>query len=250
LFFAVNFFTGGALTRLLSGDPQPVASQSTEGHYQGSAEEEALVDFVSFALDDAQAVWAQKLAAQGDGYRDAKLVLFTDAVDSGCGYARSAMGPFYCPADEKVYIDLGFYRALKQRFGAPGDFAQVYVLAHEIGHHVQTVLGYSQRMRVQQKKQPSKKNELSVRLELQADCFAGIWAHDTAQRKLLEAGDIAEALRAAEAIGDDRLQKDAGGRVNPETWTHGSSAQRQKWFSIGFDTGKVEACDTFAASSI
>lgn len=250
LFFAINFFTGGALTRMLSGGAQPVASQGGEGPYQGTAEEEALVDFVSFALDDAQAVWAQKLAARGDAYRDAKLVLFTDAVDSGCGYARSAMGPFYCPADEKVYIDLGFYRALKQRFGAPGDFAQVYVLAHEIGHHVQTVLGYSQRMRAQQQKQPAKKNELSVRLELQADCFAGIWAHDTAQRKLLEAGDIAEALRAAEAIGDDRLQKDAGARINPETWTHGSSAQRQKWFSVGFETGKVEACDTFAAPSM
>ncbi len=252
LFFAINFFTGGKLTGLLGFGGNQLAGDSNTGadtRYEASPEEEELVDFVSFALDDAQAVWTRKLAERGETYRDAKLVLFTDSVDSGCGFAESAMGPFYCPADEKVYIDLGFYAALKQRFGAPGDFAQVYVLAHEIGHHVQNVMGYSARMRARQKREPDRKNELSIRLELQADCFAGIWAHDTAKRDLLEQGDIKEALDAAEAIGDDRLQKNATGHVNPETWTHGSSAQRQKWFAVGFEGGDISACDTFAVAS-
>ncbi len=227
-----------------------LSSNAATGKYQASAEEEQLVDFISFVLDDAQATWRGKLSSAGESYRDAKLVLFTDTVRSGCGFAESAMGPFYCPADEKVYIDLGFYRELKTRFGAPGDFAQAYVLAHEIGHHLQTVLGYSPRMRKAQKRNPSQENELSILLELQADCFAGIWAHDTAKRELLERGDIQEGLGAAAAVGDDRIQKQATGRVNPETWTHGSSAQRQKWFTVGFETGSIEACDTFKASGV
>lgn len=247
------FFGGGDLLGKLGmggSNGSRLSANEASTPYEGSAAEETLVDFVSFVLDDAQSTWRTKLEAEGENYRDAKLVLFTDAVDSGCGYAQSAMGPFYCPADEKVYIDLGFYRELQTRFGAPGDFAQAYVLAHEVGHHLQTVLGYSPRMRQAQAKQPARKNELSVLLELQADCFAGIWAHDTAKRELLERGDIQEGLGAAAAVGDDRIQKQATGKVNPETWTHGSSAQRQKWFTVGFETGSIQACDTFADAGI
>ena len=204
--------------------------------------EEKLVGFVSFVLDDVQKTWAQKLP----DYRKTKLVLFEDGVRSGCGSAQSAMGPFYCPADEKVYIDLGFYRELSRRLGAPGEFAQAYVLAHEIGHHVQNVLGTERKLRSAQQGDPSHRNELSVRMELQADCYAGVWAHSTDERKLLDKGDLESAIGAAAAVGDDRLQKAATGTVMPERWTHGSSAQRSDWFQRGFKTGKLEACDTFA----
>jgi len=212
------------------------------------ADDPELVSFVSYVLDDTQGVWDKVFRARDATYRPARLVLFTDATSTACGYGEAAVGPFYCPPDQKVYIDLGFYRALKDRFGAPGDFAQAYVIAHEIGHHVQTLLGTSQEMRRAQKRDPGGANELSVRLELQADCYAGVWAHSTAQRDLLEKGDVEEALEAASAIGDDRLQKMARGRVSPETFTHGSSAQRMRWFRRGFDTGTIEACDTFAAA--
>ena len=204
--------------------------------------EEKLVGFVSFVLDDVQKTWAQKLP----DYRKTKLVLFEDGVRSGCGSAQSAMGPFYCPADEKVYIDLGFYRELSRRLGAPGEFAQAYVLAHEIGNHVQNVLGTERKLRSAQQGDPSHRNELSVRMELQADCYAGVWAHSTDERKLLDKGDLESAIGAAAAVGDDRLQKAATGTVMPERWTHGSSAQRSDWFQRGFKTGKLEACDTFA----
>lgn len=214
-----------------------------------SPEEDRLVDFVHFVLDDAQVVWAQELRRKGQTYPEAKLVVFTDSVRSGCGFGEAAMGPFYCPADQKAYIDLGFYRELKARFGAPGDFAQAYVLAHEIGHHVQTVLGIERRVRQQQRARPGEENALSVRMELQADCFAGVWAHSTAKRDLLESGDVEEALMAASAIGDDRLQKSATGKVNPETWTHGSLAQRVAWFKRGMKGGRIEDCDTFAAGA-
>jgi predicted metalloprotease len=197
-------------------------------------EEERLVSFVSFVLDDAQNVWQQQMGS----YRPAKLVLFRDAVQSACGFAESATGPFYCPADEKVYIDLGFYEELQRRFGAPGDFAQAYVLAHEIGHHVQNLLGTAAEAR-------RGANQLSVRLELQADCYAGVWAHSTAQRELLEQGDVEEGLNAAAAVGDDRLQRMGGGRVVPESFTHGSSEERQQWFRRGLETGRPDACDTF-----
>jgi predicted metalloprotease len=200
---------------------------------------------VSFVLDDAQNTWRKILPTAGAQYRDAKLVLFRDAVTSGCGNAQSATGPFYCPADQKVYIDLGFYDELKQRFGAPGDFAQAYVLAHEIGHHVQNLLGINQQVRRIQNANPGAANQLSVRLELQADCFAGIWGHTTQQRKILEAGDVESAINAASAIGDDRLQKMSTGRVSPESFTHGSSAQRVQWFRRGFDSGSPEVCNTF-----
>jgi predicted metalloprotease len=214
-----------------------------------SPEEERLVDFVSFVLDDAQAVWTREFRRMGRAYPEAKLVLFTDSVRSGCGFGEAAMGPFYCPADQKAYIDLGFYRALKARFGAPGDFAQAYVLAHEIGHHVQNALGIERRVRQEQRARPRDQNALSVRMELQADCLAGVWAHSTAKRDLLESGDVEEALQAASAIGDDRLQKSATGKVNPETWTHGSSAQRVAWFKRGMQGGRFEECDTFAVDA-
>ena len=209
-----------------------------------------LVEFVHFVIDDVQDTWEPLFKQQGQRYKRAKLVLFTDRVDSACGMQSSATGPFYCPADQKAYIDLGFYRALARRLGAPGDFAQAYVLAHEVAHHVQNLLGYSKRMRLQQRREPAKKNELSVRLELQADCLAGVWAHHTSKRDVLERGDIEEGLTAAAAIGDDTLQKKATGTVQPESWTHGSSAQRVRWFKRGLQVGTVDACDTFVAATL
>jgi predicted metalloprotease len=208
------------------------------------AAEEPLVQFVSFVLDDAQGTWTQLLATSGVPYRDAKLVLYRDAIQSACGFAQSATGPFYCPGDEKVYIDLGFYQELRDRFGAPGDFAQAYVLAHEIGHHVQRLLGTEARVRREQRSRPDLENPLSVRLELQADCYAGIWAHATEQRGVLESGDVDEGLQAAASVGDDRLQRMGGGVVNPDAFTHGSSAQRVAWFRAGLATGRIADCDT------
>lgn len=208
--------------------------------------EEPLVQFVSFVLDDAQKMWADTLSQQGVQYRHAKLVLFRDRIESACGRAQAATGPFYCPQDEKVYIDLGFYNELKQRFGAPGEFAQAYVLAHELGHHVQKLIGVEQKVHAAQEQNPRAANELSERLELQADCFAGIWGHSTDQRKLLDPGDAREGLNAAAAVGDDRLQRMSGRAVNPETFTHGSSQQRMDWFQKGFSSGNMQSCNTFA----
>jgi uncharacterized protein len=208
-------------------------------------QEEPMVQFVSFVLDDAQNTWKRIFADRGAQYQDARLVLFRQGVDSGCGVAGSAVGPFYCPQDQKVYIDLSFYQELKQRFGAPGDFAQAYVLAHEIGHHVQHLMGTDERVRQAQGTNPGAKNEYSVRMELQADCYAGVWAHSTHQRNILEADDVDEALNAAASIGDDRLQRMSGRQVSPESFTHGTSAQRKQWFQRGFETGDVSACDTF-----
>jgi predicted metalloprotease len=205
-------------------------------------EEEQLVSFVSFVLDDAQAVWQQHLGAS---YRPARLVLFRDAVQSACGFAESASGPFYCPAVETVYSVLGFSEELQQRFGAPGDFAQAYVLAHEIANNVQNVLGTEAEVRRARTARADLVNELSVQLELQADCYAGVWAESTRQRQLLELGDVEEGLGAAAAVGDDRLQRMGGGHVVPESFTHGSSEQRQRWFRRGLDTGRPDACDTF-----
>ncbi|HET8621929.1 MAG TPA: neutral zinc metallopeptidase [Gemmatimonadales bacterium] len=207
--------------------------------------EEPMVQFVSFVLDDAQKVWQQVFARSGEQYTDARLVLFRDAVESQCGMGQTAMGPFYCPPDQRVYIDLSFYDELKRRFGAPGDFAQAYVITHEIGHHVQNLLGIERQVRAQQQRNPGAANDLSVRMELQADCFAGVWGHSTAQRDILEQGDVEEGLNAAAAIGDDRIQRQSGGRVSPESFTHGSSAQRVEWFRRGLSEGKVESCNTF-----
>ena len=241
LIFKQNFFAliGG-------GGATPVASRPNPARTEA---ERPLVQFVSFVLDDTQKTWEQILPQQaGKPYRHAKLVLFRNYTRSGCGAAESATGPFYCPEDEKVYIDLGFYDELKQRFGAPGEFAQAYVLAHEVGHHVQKLVGIESRVRQVQEQNPRQQNALSVRMELQADCLAGVWAHSTEQRGLLESGDVESALGAASAVGDDRLQKMATGHVSPETFMHGSSQQRMGWFRKGLDSGSIAACNTFDSS--
>ncbi len=242
LIFKTNLFTllGGGGS---AGGGQPATTQSRPLDDPGEQRE---VQFVSFVLDDAQNTWKQVLPKYGAQYQNAKLVLFRDAINSGCGLAQSATGPFYCPADQKVYIDLGFYDELKQKFGADGDFAQAYVLAHEIGHHVQNLLGVEEKVQQMRRARPELANQLSVRLELQADCLAGIWGHSTDQRHILEAGDAEKAINAAAAIGDDRLQRMGSGTVNPDSFTHGSSADRVKWFKTGFDSGDVGACNTFA----
>jgi predicted metalloprotease len=209
-----------------------------------SASEEKEVQFISFVLDDVQATWATILPKFGASFHPARLVLFRNSTDSGCGTAQSVMGPFYCPLDERVYLDLGFFEELKQRFGASGDFAQAYVLAHELGHHIQHLLGTDARVRQLQESNPSEANQLSVRLELQADCYAGVWAHSTDQRRLLEQGDVDEALNAAAAVGDDRIQKTTTGRINVDSFTHGSAAQRSEWFKRGFQSGDPRSCST------
>jgi len=208
-----------------------------------SPKEDEMIQFVSFVLDDAQQVWSQKLS----NYPEAKLVVFRGVTETGCGFGQAAMGPFYCPRDQKVYIDLAFYDELRRRFGAPGDMAQAYVLAHEIGHHVQRVMGTEQQVRDAQRRDPRNQNEYSIRLELQADCYAGVWAHSTSQRDLLEAGDVEEAMRAAAAVGDDQIQKMSTGHVAPEQWTHGSSEMRMQWFERGFRSGNPRDCDSFGS---
>jgi predicted metalloprotease len=240
-YYAYRYFGGGSA--------QSAHGARTDVSGEGRAETEE-VHFVSFVLDDTQATWSREFAARGAGtYRHAKLVLFTNATQTGCGFGRAATGPFYCPSDERVYIDLGFFNQLAHRLGARGQFAQAYVVAHEIGHHVQKLLGTSERVsRLHGNTEGA--TGASVRLELQADCLAGMWAHSTAQRNLLEGSDLDEALGATAAIGDDRLQREATGTVRPETWTHGSSAQRGKWFRRGYEAGKMEACDTFAAGAL
>jgi predicted metalloprotease len=224
---------------------QAPQSVSSENRTQDRADDQR-VQFVSFVLDDVQHTWEQVLPKQGRTYRHAKLVLFRDAINSGCGTAQTATGPFYCPGDEKVYLDLSFFDELKSRFGAPGEFAQAYVIAHEIGHHVQKLLGIEQQISSLQQRNPSMQNPLSVRLELQADCFAGVWGNSTEQRKIIDQSDVEAGLRAASAVGDDRLQRMATGHVSPESFTHGSSAQRSQWFRRGLESGDVSACDTFA----
>ena len=231
------------------GFPGEVAAPpplSPPGGIQSSPDEERTVDFVSFVLDDLQATWARLLP----GYEETKLVLFRDAVRSGCGMAASQMGPFYCPADKKVYIDLDFYDELQRRFGAPGDFAQAYVLAHEVGHHIQRITGIEAKVRQLQRQRPDAANQLSVRMELQADCLAGVWGHSTAQRNLLEHGDIEEGLNAASAIGDDNIQRQTTGRVSPDGFTHGSSEQRVHWFRKGLESGDPDACNTFDVAGL
>jgi uncharacterized protein len=218
-----------------------------QGGSQGTVDpaDEPLVEEMSAALDDIQGFW-EGADGLGARYEDATLVLFSNRVTTdGCGSAGSSVGPFYCPADGKAYLDLSFFRQLDQRFGAPGDFARVYVLAHELGHHVQNLLGESARVRQLSAADPDRANELSVRLELQADCYAGLWGSSAQERGLIEPGDLEEGLAAAEAIGDDRLQEQAGAEVTPESWTHGSSEARQHWFRAGFDTGSIGSCDTF-----
>ncbi len=239
LIFHRNFFAlfsggGGAPAGSPAASTAPVSS---------SPEEEQLKKFTNFVLDNVQQTWTDIFAKNGQTYRHAKLHLFRGGVRSGCGFAQTEMGPFYCPADEKVYIDLGFYQELRDRFGAKGDFAQAYVIAHEFGHHVQKLLGISDKVEAAQQQNPRQAKPLSVRLELQADCLAGVWASQ--QQKILDPGDVDEAMNAASAVGDDRIQKQATGQVNPETWTHGSAAQRSHWFKTGFDGASIQSCDTF-----
>lgn len=217
-----------------------------------SASEEQLADFVSVVLADTEDTWRALFTEIGETYEDPTLVLFSGTVQSTCGFAQAAMGPFYCPADRKLYIDLDFYRDLRDRFDAPGDFAQAYVIAHEVGHHVQTLLGISSEVQQARRQMPTEAgNALSVRQELQADCFAGVWAHHAqAERDVLEPGDIDEALNAAAAVGDDRIQAQGRGTVSPDSFTHGSSEQRASWFRRGFDSGEPGACDTFAEGAV
>jgi predicted metalloprotease len=251
----IGFLIVAVLYLLLGGDPAqlveqlpvdngPSASTSSAPPPPGQDE---MVDFVSVVLADTEDTWNPVFASIGRQYEDPHLVIFSGQVRSACGMAGAAMGPFYCPADHKLYIDLSFYDELKQRFHAPGDFAQAYVIAHEVGHHVQNLLGISDEVQAMQRRaSPTEANELSVRLELQADCLAGVWGfHTQRERNMLESGDLEEALNAASAIGDDRIQRESTGRVVPDSFTHGTSAQRVKWFRTGFETGDVAACDTF-----
>ena len=205
-----------------------------------------MVEFIGYVTTDVNDMWADTFQRAGKTYERAKLVLFTDATTSGCGQASSATGPFYCPADQQVYLDLGFFDELTKRFGAPGDFAQAYVIAHEVGHHVQKLTGIEEQVRQAQQQDPGQENALSVRMELQADCLAGVWAQSVYKQGDLQPGDIDEALGAASAVGDDRIQAGAGVTVNPETWTHGSAVQRSQWFNTGYTSGDPAACDTFS----
>ncbi|KGR75558.1 KPN_02809 family neutral zinc metallopeptidase [Ureibacillus sinduriensis] len=246
-------------TLLNGGDPSDILSQVNQGQIQNggtaeytpSAEEEELAEFVSVVLADTEDVWQQLFKEQGLTYQNPTLVLFTDSVQSGCGVAGDAVGPFYCPADHKLYIDLSFYQELKNKFGAPGDFAMAYVVAHEVGHHVQTLLGTSQKVHaLNGKVSQAEYNSQTVKLELQADYYAGVWASHVQDLGYLEAGDIDEALTAANAIGDDTLQLEAQGYIVPESFTHGTSEQRVRWFKKGFESGSIEGGDTFNAHAL
>jgi predicted metalloprotease len=250
-FGIVGVLVGGAALWFFGrmGTSSNLTAEREQGAQTGGAEQ-TMVQFVGFVLDDAQSAWTEAFAAKGQQYQRAKLVVFRDATRSGCGLGQAAMGPFYCPRDEKVYIDLTFYEELRQRFGAPGDFAQAYVIAHEIGHHIQHLAGTDERVHGASEAEQTGATGLSVRMELQADCYAGIWAHSTEQRQLLDEGDIAEALKAASVIGDDALQRKSGGAVRPESFTHGSSEQRARWFKRGYETGDMASCDTFKAQRL
>ncbi len=249
LLLLLSWFTGVDFLSLFSGaggSAPPTSSVGTSGNIATTPEEERLVDMVDAVMNDAQQTWAQVL---GGRYQPTTAVLFRDAIQSACGFAQSATGPFYCPADHKVYLDLGFFSELHRNLGAPGDFAQAYVLAHELGHHVQTLLGVESQVRRQQATDASDRNALSVRMELQADCFAGVWGYHANKEPGgvdLDPGDVEEGLRAAAAIGDDRLQRMQGGRVAPERFTHGTSEQRAEWLRRGLESGDPNRCDTFS----
>jgi predicted metalloprotease len=246
--FGINPLT---ILGLLSGGT-PQISQPQQAPSRPPPADDRMAKFVSTVLADTEDVWKQVFAQGGAQYREPKLVLFRGATPTACGTGQSAMGPFYCPADQKVYIDLGFYETLRAKLGAPGDFAQAYVIAHEVGHHVQHLLGISGRVeQARARASQAEGNALSVRLELQADCLAGVWAHHAQNaRQILENGDIEEAMNAAAKIGDDALQRGAGGRVVPESFTHGSSAQRVRWFKQGLTNGSVKGCDTFSVRQL
>ena len=244
-FVVLQQFSGG-------GNPFGPAPAQVSRQRQKAPADDKMADFVSVVLADTEDTWKKEFRDNGGTYRSPTLVIFDGVVASACGQAAGATGPFYCPNDEKVYIDLAFYRQLRQQMGAPGDFAQAYVIAHEIGHHVQHQLGIDQQVQKMQRRLPqAQANQLSVRLELQADCFAGVWAHRTAtQRQTLEEGDIEEAINAAGRIGDDTLQRQSTGRVRPDSFTHGSSAQRQRWFTKGLQSGDMNQCDSFNTNQV
>ena len=243
----LSLYLGIDPTVLLNQAPPVTGPPAETGREARPPEENRLADFVSVVLADTEDTWKELFRRSGETYREPTLVMFSDAAESACGFADSAVGPFYCPKDGKIYIDLGFYRDLKERFRAPGDFAQAYVIAHEVGHHVQNLLGISEKVQnARARLGGSEGNRLSVRLELQADCLAGVWAHHANRaRNILEAGDVEEALGAASAIGDDRLQKQTRGYVVPDTFTHGTSEQRVRWFQAGIESGDVNRCNTF-----
>ena len=245
--FGINPLT---ILGILSGGPAPQVQQ--QGEPRPVPANDQMGRFVATVLADTEDVWKEQFRAGGAQYREPKLVLFRGAIGTACGQGQSAMGPFYCPSDEKVYIDLDFYETLKSRLGAPGDFAQAYVIAHEVGHHVQHQLGITERVHgLRGRVGAAEQNAASVRLELQADCFAGVWAHHAQNaRQILEQGDVEEAMNAAARIGDDALQRSAGRAVVPESFTHGTSAQRQRWFRTGLQTGSVRSCDTFSARTL
>lgn len=242
---------------LLGGDPTsilqnvPVDNQTTNSNYTESAQDKELAQFVSVVLAETENVWHQIFKEEGETYREPKLVLFNGKVQSACGIAGSATGPFYCPGDEKLYIDLSFYNELQKRFKAPGDFAMAYVIAHEVGHHIQKLTGVMDKMNeLRQQLSEEEYNKYSVRVELQADFYAGIWAHYTQQQDLLESGDLEEALNAAGAVGDDNIQKQSQGYVVPESFTHGTSEQRKRWFYKGFTSGDIRQGDTFSTRNL
>jgi len=250
LLVAIAFLTGQDPIQLLESIGGPSASTESQPGQMGAPSDE-LGQFSAAVLGSTEDAWHDVFAARGQRYQPPTLVLFSEAVESRCGFSSAAVGPFYCPLDRKVYLDLSFFAELDRRFGAPGDFARAYVIAHEVGHHVQNLLGLSDKVRAAQE-QASREdaNALSVRVELQADCFAGVWANQAQQRaKLLEPGDLEEGLRAASAIGDDQLQRRAQGYTVPETWTHGSSAMRVGWLRRGLQSGRIEDCDTFSADT-
>jgi len=247
------------LSVLLGGDPRALLEQvgasvdaPSAGYHVEAPGQEVMADFVSAVLGETEDVWRELFAREGMVYREPRLVLFSGAVESACGFAEAAMGPFYCPADERVYLDMSFFEELSRRFGAPGDFAQAYVIAHEVGHHVQNLLGITERIHAMRDRLSQEEyNQLSVRLELQADFLAGVWAHHAERsRQILEAGDVEEALNAASAIGDDRIQRRTQGYIVPDAFTHGTSTQRVRWFRLGFETGDLSRGDTFGTDAL
>jgi uncharacterized protein len=254
----IGFVVLSLIAMFLGVDPAildqvaPTNDNPTAVNRETSPQSDRLADFVSVVLADTEDTWKPLFKEMGGNYVEPTLVLFSDTVESACGYAKAAVGPFYCPADQKLYIDLSFYRDLQERYQAPGDFAQAYVVAHEVGHHVQNLMGISDKVRsLQSRVSETEANQLSVRLELQADCFAGIWANNAQKsRQILEPGDVEEALTAASSIGDDRLQSQSKGYVVPETFTHGSSAQRVRWFKQGIQTGDPAQCNTFKTARL
>ena len=247
--FGINPLT---ILSMLSGGGAPTAQVQQQAPAQRPPADDRMAAFVSTVLADTEDVWKDVFAKGGGTYREPRLVLFRGATQTACGQGQAAMGPFYCPGDQKVYIDLGFYETLKTQLGAPGDFAQAYVIAHEVGHHVQNLLGISGKMdQMRERISKIEYNALSVKLELQADCFAGVWAHHAqSARQILEQGDVEEAMNAAAKIGDDALQRSGGGAVVPDSFTHGTSAQRQRWFDAGLKNGNIKTCDTFSVRNL